>query len=148
MENASKKPSRELVDVITQQLLLGLEQPLRHRLEEMHPAEVANLLESLPPEARRNLWEFIPPEHEGEILSNLRDTVRASIIGEMERHELVAAAESMDVEDLAEVIDELPENLTESLLSALDADHRSRLEITLAFEEESAGRLMSTDIIS
>jgi magnesium transporter len=66
----------------------------------------------------------------------------------MEEEELLAAAEAMAPEDLAEIIDDLPKDRTEALLEALDSDYRSRLEFVLNFEEHSAGRLMSRDVIS
>jgi magnesium transporter len=114
----------------------------------MHPAEVADLLEALPPEPRASLWQALPAEQEGEILSELHETARASVIAEMQPAELVAAAETMDVDDLAEVIEELPSDLGESIIESLERDHRRRLENVLAFAEESAGRLMSTDVLS
>jgi magnesium transporter len=78
----------------------------------------------------------------------MHDEARASIIEGMEHAELVAAAESMDVEDLAEVLEELTEDQSESILQALDEDHRERLEAVLSYAEGTAGRLMSTNVIS
>lgn len=140
--------SSELLDWVLMDLEAGRQDELRNALEELHPAEAANLLESLPPNQRNALWEVIPVEQEGEILSHLRDEARATIINEMDRSELVAAAESMSVEDLAYVLEELPEDLTESVLLALERDHRERLETVLSYDEGTAGRLMSTDVVS
>lgn len=117
-------------------------------LEQQHAAEIADILESLPPELRQQLWNLVPQSVEGETLTYLGDEVRNSIIGEMEHADVVAATESMEVEDLADVIDELPEDVSEAVLESLDADRRQRLENTLSFAENSAGRLMSTDVIS
>lgn len=61
---------------------------------------------------------------------------------------MVAATETMNVEDLADVMDELPEHISEAVLESLDTDRRQRLETTLAYAEDTAGRLMSTDVIS
>lgn len=117
-------------------------------LQQLHAAEIAGLLESLPPELRQQLWTLIPQGIEGETLAYLGEEVRASIIGEMDNAEVVAAAETMDVEDLAYVMDELPEHISEAVLESLDEDRRQRLETTLSFTEGTAGRLMSTDVIS
>jgi magnesium transporter len=148
METLNEQPGTELLDWVLHDLETGQESALTQALEEVHPAEAANLLESLPPEQRSALWEAVPTEQEGEILSYLRDEARASIIGEMDHSELVAAADSMDAEDLAEVLEEIPETLTEYILLAMDQDHRKRLEAVMSYEEGSAGRLMSADVVS
>ncbi|MGW8309629.1 MAG: magnesium transporter [Thiogranum sp.] len=135
-----------------QQVMAGLDAgdqaAVAAALEEAHPAEVADLLESLPPEPRSELWQAVPTELEGEVLTHLHDEARASVIEEMEAGELVAAAGSMAPEDLAEIIVELPEDQSAMLLQALDQDHRKRLEYVLNFEEHSAGRLMSSEVVS
>jgi len=138
----------QLLDQVIADLETGRQEALTQTLLATHPAEVASLLESLPPEQRSDLWEAVPVTQESEVLSFLHDEARTTIIDEMDQGELVAAAGSMAPEDLAEFIDELPEDLTSSLLLALDADHRKRLDNVLNYEEGSAGRLMSTDVIS
>ncbi|MCW8943388.1 MAG: magnesium transporter [Sedimenticola sp.] len=137
-----------LLDQVISDLEAGNQEELTTTLLGTHPAEVANLLESLPPEQRSELWDVVPVEQESEVLSFLHDEARTTIVDEMDQGELVAAAESMAPEDLAEFIDELPEDLTNALLISLDADHRKRLDSVLTFDEGSAGRLMSTDVIS
>ncbi|MCW8924160.1 MAG: magnesium transporter [Gammaproteobacteria bacterium] len=117
-------------------------------LEHQHAAEIAGLLESLPPELRQQLWKLLPQSVEGETLTYLGDEVRNSIIGEMEHADVITATESMEVEDLADVMDELPEDISEAVLESLDEDRRQRLENTLSFADNSAGRLMSSDVIS
>ncbi|WP_275096350.1 magnesium transporter [Sedimenticola hydrogenitrophicus] len=138
----------QLLDQVIADLESGSQEALTRTLLATHPAEVASLLESLPPEQRSDLWEAVPVAQESEVLSFLHDEARTSIVDEMDQGELVAAAGSMAPEDLAEFIDELPEDLTAALLLALDADHRKRLNSVLNYEEGSAGRLMSTDVIS
>jgi len=117
-------------------------------LEQLHAAEIAGLLESLPPELRQHLWTLTPKETEGGILTYLGEEVRGSIIGKMEDADLVAATETMNVEDLANVIDELSDDVSEAVLESLNDDRRQRLEAALSFNENTAGRLMSSDVIS
>lgn len=124
------------------------QEAVSQKLEEAHPAEVASLLEALPPEQRSELWETVPTEQGAEVLTYLHEEARASIIDEMDEGELIAAAGTMAPEDLAELIDELPQDRGNMLMEALDRDHRGRLEAVLNYEEESAGRLMSADVIS
>ncbi len=138
----------ELVELALRDLADGNVEQLRDALIELHPAEIADLLEAMPPEQRRTTWELVSEETRGEVLPNVHDEARAALIGEMDRAELVTAAEQMEEQDLAEVLEELPVDLTESILSALDEDHRQRVEAVLSYPEGTAGRLMSTDVIS
>jgi len=148
LETTTELPGKEIITWALSDLSAGREEELTDALAEMHPAEVADVLEAMPPEQRAALWEAVPSEQEGEILPHIHDEARASIIEEMDSQALVAAAESMDVGDLAEVIEELPRDLSEAILESLDRDHRARLEAVLAYEEGTAGRMMSTEVLS
>jgi len=140
--------SGELVELALRDLAEGNIELLRDALTELHPAEIADLLEGMPPEERAATWELVAWEVRGEVLAHLHDEARATLIEEMDHAELVTAAGQMDDEDLAEVLVELPTDVTESILAALDEDHRGRIEAVLSYPEDSAGRLMSTDVIS
>ncbi|MFW2374113.1 MAG: magnesium transporter MgtE N-terminal domain-containing protein, partial [Gammaproteobacteria bacterium] len=131
-----------LVDYIISLLNAEDDATISAHLQQLHAAEIAGLLESLPPELRQHLWKLLPQGIEGETLTYLGDEVLGSIIGEMGHAEVVAATETMDVEDLAYVMDELPEQISEAVLESLDEDRRQRLEATLSFTEGTAGRLM------
>lgn len=117
-------------------------------LDKLNAAELADILESLPPEPRQRLWKLLPQSIQGETLLYLGEEVRAGIIDEMEHADVVAAAETMEMEDLADVLDELPLDVSDAVLQSLDEDRRHRLEQTLAYSEGSAGRLMTPDVIS
>jgi len=148
MEPQAEDKQTELLDRVIDHIEAGEAPQLRELVADLHPAENADLLESLPPEERNILWEAIPPAQEGDILTHLGEEARATIIGEMDHEELVAAAEAMDVEDLVEVLEEMPEDLSERIVRSLEEDHRKRVEAVLSYEEGTAGRLMSTDVIS
>ena len=148
MDKVQKLSAEQLLNEVVALLDAEQHDTLLEQLDNLHDAEIANVLEALPPESREALWEITPAEREGEILTHLHEEARATIVDDMEHSELVAAAESMETEDLVEFLEELPEDLTESILYALDQDHRNRLEAMLAYEEDTAGRLMSSDVIS
>ena len=120
-----------------------------HRLvNSMHPAEIASLIESLPPARREIVWEFVDPEIEGDVLIELNEEVRAELIGGMDADELIAATEGMEVDDLADLIGDLPETLNERVLHSMDAQDRERLSAVMGFEEDSAGGLMNLDAVT
>lgn len=114
----------------------------------MHPAEIADALESLPPVRRRLLWDVIDPELEGEILMEVGDEVRESLVRDMDMDELVAATEQLDLDDLADFVQSLPEQLTSEMLAGMGRQDRERLDQVLAYPEDSAGGLMNLDVIT
>jgi magnesium transporter len=120
-----------------------------HRMvNAMHPAEIALLLESLPPARREIVWELVDPELEGEVLIELNENVRSGLIEEMEAEELVAATEDLDIDDLADLVADLPEAATRQLLRSMDQQDRERLSTVLSYPGDSAGGLMNTDTVS
>jgi len=119
-----------------------------HRLvNSMHPAEVASLLESLPPAQREVAWEILDPELEGEVLVELNEEVRNQLIRGMETEELVAATEGLEVDDLADLLRDLPETVNQRVLRSMDSQDRERLRTVLAYAEDTAGGLMNTDTV-
>ncbi len=114
----------------------------------MHPAEIAHLLESLPPAQRELTWELVNGELDGDVLVELSEEVRAELLREMDTHEIVAAAEGLDVDDLADLLAELPEVVTRQVLHSMDQQDRVRLTTVLGYPEDSAGGLMNTDTVT
>jgi magnesium transporter len=117
-------------------------------VEAMHPAETALLLESLPPAQRALVWELVGPDVQGDVLVELSEEVRGELLAEMPPDELVAAAEGLAVDDLADLLAELPEAVTRQVLRSMDQQDRDRLSTVLAFPEDSAGGLMNTDTVT
>jgi len=120
-----------------------------HRMvNSLHAAEIASLIESLPPAKREIVWEFVDPELEGDVLVELNEEIRGELISGMDAEELVAATEGLDIDDLADLIGDLPEAVTQQVLRSMDSQDRVRLSSVLAFPEDSAGGLMNTDTVS
>jgi len=114
----------------------------------LHPAELARLLESLPQRERAVIWEMVNPEAEGDVLVELADEVRDDLIAGMPTDELMIAIEGMELDDLADLVADLPEALTREVLRSLDHQDRDRLNAVLSYGEDSAGGLMNVDIIT
>src|SRR3954471_11661277 len=114
----------------------------------MHPAEIANLIESLPPAQREVVWNFVEPEVEGAVLVELSDEVRQAFIEGMDAEELLAAAEELELDDLADTVGDLPEAVGAQLVKSMDAQDRERLNSVLSYEPDTAGGLMNTDTVS
>jgi magnesium transporter len=117
-------------------------------LRRLPPAEVAHVLEALPLTQRQILWDLLDTDQDGETLMELTENVRTELVQNMDQEEIVAAAEQMDVDDLADFIQELPTDVTREILESLDEQDRRRLETVLSYPEDTAGGLMNTDTVT
>ena len=117
-------------------------------LNALHPAEIAHLIESSPVEQRKVLWELVEINNEGEVLIELRDEVRVSLVQDMATGEVIAAAKDLDIDDLADFLQSLPNKLIPHILASLDRQNRQRLETVLAYPEDTAGGMMDTNVIT
>ncbi len=121
---------------------------VKRSLHALHPAEIARLVESLPRNERSVIWGMVDPEDRGETLLHLPDSVREDVIQRMDVADLVAASKGLRIDDLADFVETLPETVTQQVLRAMDARDRERLEQVLAYEPDTAGGLMSPDIVT
>lgn len=126
----------------------GTLRPAQRMVSALHPAEIALLLESVPPRQREIVWSMVDSELEGDVLVELNENVRQELIEEMEAEELVAAAEGLELDDLADLVGDLPETVTRQVLHSMDQRDRERLRTVLSWPEDSAGGLMNTDTVS
>ncbi len=122
--------------------------PVRRLVNTLSPAEIGNLLESLPPGKRTVVWGLVDPEDDGEVLVHVGDEVREGLIADMDQDELVAAAADLDIDDLADLVEDLPDTVIDEVLKAMDRENRERLEQVLSYDEDSAGRLMNPDVVT
>ena len=148
MDKDRSKKTEEQIIALSDALETGTMQHARGMLNELSPAEIAHLLESLPHTERNIIWELVDPEKEGEVLIQLGEELRSTLIRNMSLQDLVSATEGMDVDDLADFIQSLPDRVTTQVLTSLDTQHRERLEAVLSYPEDSAGGLMNTDTIT
>ncbi len=126
----------------------GTLQQTARLLNALTPAEIAHFLESLPQTERQLVWELIPPDKEGEVLVDLSDEVRDDLIEDMDGRQLVAAVADLPLDDLADLVQDLPESLSREVISSLDSQHLQRLKAVLSYPEDTAGGLMNTDTVT
>jgi len=136
------------IDTIAEALESGRFVRMRRLLASLHPAETAHLIESLPPHERRICWPVINPDLRGEVLSYIGDDVRADLMTSMDTADLINATEDLDADDVADILQDLPEHVMREVLRAMDSQHRRRIETILAYEEDTAGGLMNTDVVT
>jgi magnesium transporter len=153
MAEAQARLEVEQLQVNLQELQSLLAEParlaeLRTRLERLHPADVAYILEALPLEERLAVWNLVKADRDGEILIEVSDAVRESLIESMDSGELVAAAETLEADELADIAGDLPESVIEQVVRSLSAEEREQLRAALSFPEGSVGALMDFDHVA
>jgi magnesium transporter len=121
---------------------------LQRKLDDLHPADIAYILEALPLDERRLVWSLVNAENDGEILLEVSDSVRESLIETMDKAELLAAAESLDTDEIADIAADLPRDVIEELLTSLDAQKRAHLQSALAYPEDTVGALMDFEMVT
>ena len=121
---------------------------LRRTLEGLHPADIAYILEALPPAERLAVWDLVKADRDGEILVEVSDAVREALIASMNSAELVAAAETLEADELADIAPDLPPSVIEEVVQSLAAEERERLRAALSYPEGSVGALMDFDHVA
>ena len=119
---------------------------LESLLGDLHPADIADILESLPVQKRLVLWDLVKSENEGDILIEVSDSVRQTLIADMDSTELLAAAEQLETDEIADIAPDLPEEVLKDLLENLDIQNRERLQSVLSYPEDSVGSIMEFEI--
>lgn len=115
---------------------------------EAHPADIADALEQLTPANRPPAWTHIPKDAKGEVLAELSEGVFKNLAHELDNRELVNAIKVLDIDELADLIPDLPEALLADVLFAVDTETRANLGEVLSYPEDSAGGLMNLDTIT
>jgi magnesium transporter len=121
---------------------------LQAEIDGLHPADIAYILEALPPEDRLEVWNLVKADRDGEILLEVSDSVRESLLADMDRPELLAAAEQLDAEELADLAEDLPEDVLAELMHRLNAEQRERLQSAMSWEEDQVGAIMDFDMVT
>ncbi|MBC7943731.1 MAG: magnesium transporter [Burkholderiales bacterium] len=145
LERRNDKPRPELISSLAHRENVA---PLRNRLDRMHPADVAYVLQALPLNQRLVVWELVKAERDGEILLETSDAVRETLIANMDSAELLAAAETLDSDEIADLAPDLPRDVITDLLLSRDAQNRARLQSALSYADDRVGGLMDFDMVA
>lgn len=122
--------------------------PVRAILADLHPADIANVLEGLPPEPRTIVWAQVDNLRRGEVLLELPEAVRTDLVKLMDDQALVASARALDIDEIADLIPDLSDEVIAEILFDLDKQDRQRLDAVLSYPEDTAGGLMNVDAIT
>ena len=120
---------------------------LRALLDPLHPADIAYLLEALPLRQRLVVWDLVRTDREGEILLEVSDAVRETLIENMDDQELVAATGQLDTDEIAYLAPDLPPEVIADVFKLLPPEEREQLRAAMSYAEDTAGALMDFDMV-
>ncbi|HEU4922901.1 MAG TPA: magnesium transporter, partial [Burkholderiales bacterium] len=144
LDEGEQMPSQDQIERAQKRHLAEL----RTKLDRLHPADIAYILEALPPEERLGVWDLVKADRDGEILVEVSDAVRESLIEAMDSRELVAAAETLEADELADIAPDLPHSVIAEVVQALPVEERERLRAALSFSEGTVGALMDFEHVA
>ena len=142
-----KKNSRNLA-LFKEELSSGAYSKISRMLNGLSSSDIADLLESSPPKEREVLWQLLYKKNEGAVLNALSDSLKEFFLLDMDAAEVVEITETLEPDELADILQKLPETLSSEVLSAMSIQNRKRLELVLSYPEDCAGGLMNTDVIA
>ena len=117
--------------------------------EDLAAPDIAHLLSSVPPKQRTILWNLVEAEElAADVLAYLGEEERSEIVSRLEPEELANLIESFEFDDKVDLLQELPESVIEEVLLSMDSQDRQRVEDVLSYDEDSAGGLMNTDVVT
>jgi magnesium transporter len=147
MAHATDTTQKQL-DKLSLALDSGTLVDVRRMLNGLSSADVAHLIESSPPRVRHVLWKMVEFEREGEILNELSDELQSHFLSDMDAAEVAQITERLEDDDVADILQQLPDRVTREVLDAMDQQDRARLERVMHFPDDCAGGLMNTDTIT
>jgi magnesium transporter len=121
---------------------------VRHALNNMAPVDIAHYIESSPTKVRRLLWVLVEPEVEGEVFGDLSEDLQKEFLQGMASSQMASLVAGLDADDVADILQQLPDKVIPRVLEAMDNQDRKRVESVLRYDEDSAGGLMNTDTIT
>ena len=145
---SEEETSLNKISYIKDGLSSGTYLQINRMLNSLNPSDIAHFIESSPPKDREFVWQILNKEIEGEVLIHLSDTLQKQFLKEMDAAEVAEVTEYLETDELADIIQRMPEAVIEEVLSSMSVQNRMRIEEVLSYPEDSAGGLMNTDVIA
>jgi magnesium transporter len=142
--NKNEQQLRSITDLLDSGTLTSV----RNLIAALHPAEIAHLLEALKPGDRTIVWNLVSSKRVGEVLVELNDEVRSGLIEATDTLDLIDATGTLETDDLVDLLKGFPEVILNKVLESMSLQDRGRLESVLSYDDDSAGGLMSFDVLT
>lgn len=136
---------REAAGLADERALAGEAQALLH---DGHAADIAYVLEGLPHDDRIWIWGLVRSDRDGEILLEVSDAVRDTLLEDMDSAEIVAATQNLDADEIADLAPDLPREVVQDIIESQDVEDRAQLQSALSYPEGTVGSLMDFEVVS
>lgn len=118
-----------------------------NKLEQLHPADLADIVEDLSPAEREAIFETIDSEVAADALTEVDPKMQARILEALEPEKAADIVEEMAPDEAADILSELHEEASEEILDEMDSEPKTEVQELLEFKEDSAGGLMNTEFV-
>lgn len=144
---ADKAEDDERANLLDSALQRQLENEIRAVIQGLHPADISFILESLPVEQRQFVWRLVGPDQAADVLLEVGDWARESLIESMDRQDLVAATGTMDADEIADLVPDLPPDVVAEVQKGLTEEERAQLIAAMGYPEGSVGAIMDFEMV-
>ena len=141
-ENQHEEKTARHLDRLSDALDSGVQSRVKKLLSSLNGAEIGDLLESLPQSRRQLVWDLVKVDLDADVLLEVNDEVRAGLIRDTSPDDLIQAVGDLDLDDLADILNDLPGAVITEVLRAMDRQDRERLAQVMSYPEDSAGGLI------
>ncbi len=138
----------EFVEMVVDAADRGDKRRLRELIDALHSADIADLMGFLSSAYREELVPLLDPDTLAEVLSELEGSLREDVLSQVTPAALAEAIGEMDSDDAADVVDDLEDHVRGQVLAAMSAVDRASIETSLAYGDETAGRLMQREVVA
>mgnify|MGYP001243536203 FL=1 len=121
---------------------------IRSLLKKLSSSEIAHALESSPPKQRKLFFSLLETNEEGDVLADLGEEIQQELVSNISNEELAEAVKELEPDETVDILQNLPEDRMNTILSKMSYRDRKRIEIGLTYPENTAGGLLNTDVIS
>ncbi|MBB5213872.1 magnesium transporter [Parapusillimonas granuli] len=123
------------------------ENEIRAIVNDLHPADIAFILESLPVHERQAVWQLVSAEHDADVLLEVDDWARESLIESMDHQDLIAATGTMDADEIADLVPDLPPDVVAEVQKGLTDEERAQLIEAMGYPEDTVGAIMDFEMV-
>lgn len=123
------------------------ENEIRAIINDLHPSDIAFILESLPVQERQAVWQLVSAEHDADVLLEVDDWARESLIESMDHQDLIAATGTMDADEIADLVADLPPDVVAEVQKGLTDEERAQLLEAMGYPEDTVGAIMDFEMV-
>ena len=121
---------------------------IKRLLNKMSSPEIAHALESSPPKQRELLFSLLETNEEGDVLADLGEEIQQDLLSNISNEELTEAVKELELDEIVDILQNLPKERMNYILSKMSLRDRQRIELGLTYPDNTAGGLLNTDVIS